>query len=59
MSGIAEGGGRKIDEDTDREGEDRRRDVHSLSIEFVVTNGFSPALQARQKTHITHMKTQM
>lgn len=46
MSGIAEGGGQEMDRDTDRGGEDRRRDVHTLlSIEFLVTNSLSPALR--------------
>lgn len=45
MSGVAEGGGQEMDGDTDRRGEDRRRDVHTLlSIEFLVTNGLNPAL---------------
>ncbi len=51
MSGITEGGGREMDGNTGRGGEDRRRGVHTLlSIEFLVKNGLSTALQARQQS---------
>lgn len=57
MSGIAEGGGREMDGDTDRGVEDRRRDIHTLlSIDFLVTNYLSPA-RPNMQTHMNLLIT--